>query len=293
MKQKKTPKPGKLALAYFVWDTSVGDFEATYSDVAASGVRSVMLDARRGNLDLERRRDVLAAGRILRRLGLKAPACHGLYTGDCHLAEEDLPARRRVVRRHLNFMRNAAELGVKTYVIHVGSCDRPGSGYKRAALDRVRRALDELAPAAQSLGLTLALENGFTAGYLLNDAAETAAFVGDYAHPAVGVCYDSGHANICGGASSVLKTLAPHIVTMHLHDNDGRDDQHLLPGEGTIDWSELVPLISKCPRLIHVETEAANSRPWQFTKKVRPVAEVYRHYLKILNTPGPRGVVFE
>ena len=275
-----------LSLAYFVWDTSVVDFEQTYREVSAAGVRNIMLDARRGNLDLEKREDAAAARRILSRLGLAAPACHGLYSGDCHLTEEDPATRKIILGRHLGFMANAAGLGAKTYVIHVGFGTWPGPELKRAAWDRVRGALDILAPEAQALEMVLALENGFTADFLIQSAGELVEFVENYGHPAVGICYDSGHANISGGVIPVLETLAPHVVTMHLHDNNGREDQHLVPGEGTIDWRALVPLMARCPRLVHLETEAANSSQWSFTKAVRPAGEIYRRYLKILNRPG-------
>jgi len=33
-----------------------------------------------------------------------------------------------------------------------------------------------------------------------------------------------------------IETVSGHLVTTHIHDNDGRKDSHLLPFEGTIDW---------------------------------------------------------
>ncbi|NLE26298.1 MAG: hypothetical protein GX625_13325 [Clostridiaceae bacterium] len=29
-------------------------------------------------------------------------------------------------------------------------------------------------------------------------------------------------------------------MALHLHDNDGTDDQHLIPGDGLIDWSVVI-----------------------------------------------------
>jgi len=148
----------------------------------------------------------------------------------------------------------------------------------------VLRALGELAPRAESLGLTIALENGM-AGYAAT-TAELLSLAAECGSPAVGICYDSGHAHITEDAAAALATLAPSVVTVHLHDNDGKEDQHLLPEEGTLDWRAVVAGLRECPRLLHVETEAANSAAWEWSGPVRPHREVYELYRRILNVPG-------
>ena len=95
----------------------------------------------------------------------------------------------------------------------------------------------------------------------------------------MGVCYDAGHANImtgvgkdpslygqemlppCGGEivfeDHALEKLAPHIVTCHLHDNNGYSDQHDLPGTGTICWETLIGRLSECPRILSMQCEVS------------------------------------
>lgn len=54
----------------------------------------------------------------------------------------------------------------------------------------------------------------------------------------VSYCFDTGH-NILQGLDvyqSILD-LAPILTTLHIHDNNGVDDQHRMPGTGVIDWS--------------------------------------------------------
>ena len=53
----------------------------------------------------------------------------------------------------------------------------------------------------------------------------------------------------------ILERLTPHIVCCHLHDNDGLNDAHTLPGLGTIDWAEKIPLLRQSPRLMSVQNE--------------------------------------
>ena len=52
-----------------------------------------------------------------------------------------------------------------------------------------------------------------------------------------GWCFDVGHAWCCGYAPDVLKECSVTPMSLHIQDNDGSGDQHLIPGDGTIDWN--------------------------------------------------------
>jgi len=185
-------------------------------------------------------------------------------------------------------MDNATEIGARTYVLHIGPL-RAGEP-KAASWERVRQCVDELAPHAEALGIALALENGLPDYVMTNE--ELVAFVAEYAHPAVGLCYDSGHAHVTGDAAAVLALFAPYVVTVHLHDNDGASDQHLIPGQGTMDWPAVVAELAQCPRLVHAETEAVNSAQWSPTPEVWDQRRVYERYMATLNTLGT-GVCYQ
>ena len=66
----------------------------------------------------------------------------------------------------------------------------------------------------------------------------------------VGVCLDVGH--VTGFSSTPLpawwQALAPHIIELHLHDNDGSGDQHLPVGWGRVDWEYLHNELGSLPR---------------------------------------------
>ena len=53
--------------------------------------------------------------------------------------------------------------------------------------------------------------------------------------PEVGICYDTGHGHL-----QKIKDGFEHIHAMHVHDNHGKDDEHLWPFEGTINWPGLI-----------------------------------------------------
>jgi len=53
----------------------------------------------------------------------------------------------------------------------------------------------------------------------------------------IGVCWDFGHANISGiRQSEGLKYVGKRLKVLHINDNKGFDDDHLLPFCGNVDW---------------------------------------------------------
>lgn len=263
--------PGRLV--YFVRPRFVEDFSATFADVAEAGIRDVVLGARMGNIDFLDRGHLSTARGAMERLGLRAVACHGLLSGHRDLNEPEGSIRALMIESHCRLMDHMAEIGCRTYVCHPGPA-RPGCS-RGAQWALVRKALDKLSPRAESLDLHIALEN-LPPGYLGDNADELTRFADGYGCAHVGICYDSGHAHIAEDAASVLKTLAPLLVTAHIHDNDGISDDHRIPGLGTIDWATVVPLLDRCPRLIHVETEAFNTEKWAHRNVLERYCEVLR-----------------
>ncbi len=63
----------------------------------------------------------------------------------------------------------------------------------------------------------------------------------------VGVCWDTGHAHISGfKQSEQLAVLRDKLDAIHIHDNDGKKDAHLLPFEGTVDWEDVAAGLKSC-----------------------------------------------
>ena len=88
-------------------------------------------------------------------------------------------------------------------------------------------------------GVRLAVENVCDSVWMLDRVLEE---VGDDPESTnLGICVDVGHAHMSRDAgrdpvSNYLERYAGQLVHLHLHDNHGQSDEHLVPGEGTIDW---------------------------------------------------------
>jgi sugar phosphate isomerase/epimerase len=85
----------------------------------------------------------------------------------------------------------------------------------------------------------LALENTFQ-----SDPQTLFALAAEIDRANVGLCFDVGHwhAFSYGVARKDLliwmKILAPYLLHVHLHDNNGQADEHLGMGAGGVDWKE-------------------------------------------------------
>ena len=48
-----------------------------------------------------------------------------------------------------------------------------------------------------------------------------------------------------GDLGEGIETVSGHLWTTHVHDNGGREDEHLVPFSGTIDWDSAMMATQK------------------------------------------------
>ena len=65
--------------------------------------------------------------------------------------------------------------------------------------------------------------------------------------PHFGWCLDTGHMHCSGVPMAVLRDVSIPPLSLHVQDNHGvgSGDQHLLPGDGTIDWKEFLDILKE------------------------------------------------
>src|SRR5271170_4063981 len=124
----------------------------------------------------------------------------------------------------------AEQIPLKYMVIHLGARH---DTWSPRTLEHSMAALEHLRAFASPLGVKLNVEN------ILNEVTQPQHILeilraGHFSD--IGVCLDTGHANIDGDVIPVLTELKAHLRSAHLHDNHGEKDEHLWPGDGTIKW---------------------------------------------------------
>ena len=64
-------------------------------------------------------------------------------------------------------------------------------------------------------------------------------------HPNLRFCYDSGHNNCFDPEIDYLEKYGDKLICLHLHDNNGLEDEHTLNKFGTIDWDKIARELAK------------------------------------------------
>lgn len=141
-------------------------------------------------------------------------------------------------------LRTAAILGIPWVVFHPSDIAKDGKESYREVMDFNIDFYSRLLPVLEETGVGIALENGCSVqGYnrFFTVAEELAQLVDALDHRLVGACWDTGHAHVQKiDQASAFRILGSRLKATHIHDNNGVSDQHLLPYQGTIDWTELV-----------------------------------------------------
>lgn len=125
-----------------------------------------------------------------------------------------------------------------------------------------------MAPALKDTGVTLCIENMFTGENgkpKIPNACSTPEQMIDLIDtlnsmhgPHFAACLDTGHAAVVGqDPAAMLRKLGSRTQVLHIHDNNGILDQHLLPGEGIIDWDDVTGALSEIGYTGTFNTEAS------------------------------------
>ncbi|HEY7303110.1 MAG TPA: sugar phosphate isomerase/epimerase family protein [Bryobacteraceae bacterium] len=134
-----------------------------------------------------------------------------------------------------------AEVVPFRYLIqHVGVA---GEEINERRFDSAFSSLDEIRVFAAQRGVEVLLEN-------IPNAFSTAARLNEFlvqTHMNMNYCFDVGHAHMSSGVEAEFELMKERIRSTHLHDNDSKQDQHLFPKQGTIDWARAIGLLASRP----------------------------------------------
>lgn len=169
----------------------------------------------------------------VQKCGLNVIFAHLGYQGINNLWLEN-DAGEALVDRYQNDLRICKEHGIDLVCMHLTSkSEAPGPN------ETGLRRLQAIANTAEQLGIKIAFENTKIKGYQ--------EYVLDHIkNENVGICLDSGHLHAHFQDELDFERMKDRIFCVHLHDNFGVKDQHLIPFEGTIDWKWLTEQLKSC-----------------------------------------------
>ena len=172
---------------------------------------------------------------------------------------ETLKAKRIAI---VDQIKRAIEIAEKVpfrYLIqHLGV---PDQDFDPRRIDSAFSSLDELRVFAGQRGVEVLLENipnAFSSGEKLNEFLAST-------HLNLNYCFDIGHANLMNGVTAEFEAMKERIRSTHIHDNDGKTDSHLFPGQGIINWNQAMTMLrsrqDQYPLLLELKAVAALEHP--------------------------------
>ncbi|MDF2661410.1 MAG: hypothetical protein K0Q94_4201 [Paenibacillus sp.] len=101
-------------------------------------------------------------------------------------------------------------------------------------------------------------------------AGELAALVDAYNDPMVGACWDFGHGNFLYNDQRIaLRMLDKRLKATHVDDNYGKEDEHMFPFHGSVDWHSVMPVLTE----IGYEGDFTYEATKEFDKLPEPIKE--------------------
>jgi sugar phosphate isomerase/epimerase len=146
-----------------------------------------------------------------------------------------------------------------------------GEEFDLRKVDAAFAALEELKLFAGQRGVEILLEN------IPNDLSSPERLVqfDELTHLRLNFVFDTGHANIGSGVEAAFRLMKDRIRSTHVHDNDGKTDQHLFPTlseGGTIDWKKAMELLrsggDRYPLVLELKERPEIANPLEAVQQV-------------------------
>lgn len=206
-------------------------------EIRASGFQTIEVCSFPKHLDYHHEDEVRRAGNMMRDLGLRPFSFHAPFADRIDITSPDEGVRTSAVAELITACRAAALIGAENVVLHPGP-EQEGRPPHDEFLQRMRNAaisLNQVAEHCCQSGVQLLLEN-MLPHLLFGQTSDMMYLLGEISTCSVGTCLDTGHAHLGGDLGNVIHKLSGHLKMVHINDNHGDWDAHLIPGDGGINW---------------------------------------------------------
>ncbi len=179
---------------------------------------------------------------------------------------------REVTIERFNQMLEIAEFfNPKAIVFHSGYNKWSYAFKVNIWLENSLKTWEKILPRAEKLKIKIAVENIFE-----EDPENLRLLMEKVSLPYFGVCFDTGHFNLFSKTSLKcwIDELKNFIIEFHLHDNNGRTDEHLSIGSGCFDFCTLFNLIRNENFIYTIEAHSVDD----VFKSIKSFNEYFKKY---------------
>ena len=207
-----------------------------------AGFQLLEIFAAPGHFEWQDRDYVGYMAKVVRDLGMDVYSLHAPWAPGQDIAAVELSQRQASIEAVLRAVDTLVAMEGQVLVLHPGATPSDiMSSAQQLALSR--ESIAAVAAYCASQGVIVALEN--PPPYELAGATvEMQALYRHFApNPTLQACFDTGHAHITPEGVMSIMEIPKDILLVHLSDNAGESDDHLMPGSGTIAWGEFFNLL--------------------------------------------------
>ena len=174
--------------------------------------------------------------------GLTIWSIHLPFSRKLDVSLDNNEDRNYMIEECSRLMELCGPFNLKKFVIHPSS--EPISDEERPVrLKNSIESLKVLSNEAKKYNAQLAVED-LPRTCLGNTSAELLSIVKAVGN-GIGICFDSNHM-LQETPENFVSNAGNLIVTLHISDYDGVDERHWLPGDGIINWTNVISELVKC-----------------------------------------------
>lgn len=240
-----------MEVGFHSWSFASQSLEKALRDIKNAGFAEVEINADKIHLDprIFPSCNLMDLKNLLKDLSLHPNSVHAPIDG-VDLSTPHPEMRKQSIDLVMDTLEYCRSIECPIMVLHPSHSDSLPIG-REAMRKNSLEALKELTGKAEDLGVKIALENMIdqAGGRFGSRVADLRQIIDDADSHLLGICLDTGHANLLPSREDVqereIAEAGESLWTLHVHDNDGKEDRHWPPGDGTIDWNQVIRNLRK------------------------------------------------
>ncbi|MBQ7595102.1 MAG: sugar phosphate isomerase/epimerase [Clostridia bacterium] len=160
-----------------------------------------------------------------------------------------------VTKRMIRSMEIASILEIPILVVHPLQFKKYWRGRNAKYFKKVNYDFyNSLMPLSEKLGVKIACENMWQynsykkkiVSSVCADPDEFNEYIDSVNNPNLVACLDVGHSKLVNREpQDVIRQMGSRIQALHIQDNNGMEDAHLIPGYGTLNWDEIMKALAE------------------------------------------------
>lgn len=166
------------------------------------------------------------------RYSAHAPIC------DINIASLNERIREASVEEMLRTMEHSNKMGIEMITIHPGLYSTVLHNVEARSTELAKQSLKTIEKGSREYGVVAAIENMPSFRIMMGQTPKDLLELIDGTD--LMICFDIGHANTMGLMDECVDTFGKRIVNIHIHDNMGKNDDHMTIGDGKIDFIKIL-----------------------------------------------------